>query len=385
MKNTLIYLFSALLVILVSCNGGTTKTTDEAEVKTPTKENFETTIDGKPVSLYTLKNKNGIELKVTNYGARFVSLLTPDKEGKFADITLGFNTIEEYKTDDMYLGCVVGRYANRIEKGKFSLNGKEYTLFVNNGPNTLHGGDKGFDKVVWDAVQDGNTITFTYVSPDGEEGYPGTVTVSKKLTLTDEDELHIDYEAKTDQTTVINLSNHSYFNLKGEGDSTILDHVMMINADYTTPVDSTLIPTGELASVEGTAFDFREPKEIGQDVGDTINFPDEQLRFGKGYDHNWVLKKDSNELSLAVTLSEKTTGRLMEIWTTEPALQFYGGNFMKGKVIGKSGRPYKFRGALVLETQHYPDSPNHPDFPTTVLEPGETYTHKAIYKFKTME
>ncbi|MCG8686093.1 MAG: galactose mutarotase [Desulfobacterales bacterium] len=341
--------------------------------------NFDTIVDGKNVALYTLTNENGMVLQLTNYGARIVSLLTPDKDGNMGDIVLGYSNIEGYLNDGMYQGCIVGRYANRIKEGKFTLDEQEYSLFVNNGPNTLHGGKKGFDKVVWDAEVEENKITFTYVSPDMEEGYPGTLTVKHSMELTIDNKIIMMYEATTDKNTVVNLSNHSYWNLLGEGKGDILDHTMQIIASNTTPVDSTLIPTGEIAPVEGTPFDFRTGEKIGTHVNDS----NDQLTYGGGYDHNWVLdKEEQGALELALRLSEESTGRIMEIWTTEPAMQFYGGNFMDGTVKGKAGLPYNYRSAVVVEPQHYPDSPNHPSFPSTVLKPGEKYTHKSVYKFK---
>jgi len=375
----IIVLISILLYI--SCQQSTKKTVSDKDksVHSPLKEDFDTIIDGENVTLFTLKNVNGIEIKLTNYGARVVSILAPDKKGNFADIAMGYNTIEEYLVDKMYQGCVVGRYANRIKEGKFSIGDQEYKLFLNDGPNALHGGKKGFDKVVWDAVQNGNSVSMKYISPDMEEGYPGELTVALKYTLTDNDELKLEYEATTDKTTVVNLSNHTYFNLKGEGDSTILDHKFIINADYITPVNATLIPTGELMPVENTAFDFRK----GMTIGEKINEDHEQLKNGLGYDHNWVLNKKNEELTMAIIFSEPLSGRAVEIKTTEPGLQFYSGNFMDGTIKGKSGRAYQYRSGFVLETQHFPDSPNQPEFPETTIEPGETYKQTTIYRFYT--
>lgn len=375
-----IFIFLSI-VALVAC---TTKVSDKDSCKSYLieKEAFEKEIDGKKTGLYLLENANGIKVYFTNYGARVVSLLTPDRNGECADIVLGFDNIESYLKDKMYLGCIVGRYANRIKEGKFTLDGEEYNLFLNDGPNTLHGGEKGFDKRIWDTKQEGNTLIFSYLSPDGEEGYPGNLEIKKIYTLTDENELKMEYEAETDKATIVNLSHHSYFNLKGEGDTTILDHYFLGNADYFTPVDNTLIPTGEIRPVANTPFDFTKGKQIGRDIG----IENEQLAFGLGYDHNWVLNKDSaNTLTLAVKLWEETTGRVMEVYTTEPAFQFYSGNFMDGSVTGKLGKPYKYRAALAIEPQHYPDSPNHPDFPSTVLIRGEKYRQLSILKFSIME
>jgi aldose 1-epimerase len=378
MKKLLILL---VIVALAACK---TQVSNKESCKSDLikKEAFEKEIDGKKTSLFLLENANGIKVYITNYGARVVSLITPDKEGECADIVLGFDNIDSYLKDKMYLGCIVGRYANRIKGGKFTIDGQEYNLFLNDGPNTLHGGKKGFDKRVWDARQEGNKLTLSYLSRDGEEGYPGNLQVKKIYTLTDENELKMEYEAETDKATIVNLSHHSYFNLKGEGDTTILDHYFQANADYFTPVDSTLIPTGEIRPVANTPFDFTKGKQIGQD----ISKENEQLKFGLGYDHNWVLNKDSaNTLTLAAKLWEKTTGRIMEIYTTEPAFQFYSGNFMDGSVTGKSGKVYKYRAALAIEPQHFPDSPNHPGFPSTVLLPGEKYRQLSVLKFGILE
>lgn len=374
MKKLVFFLF---IVILVACKSKVSdkNTSDKCIVK---KESFEKEVDGRKVSLFMLENNNGIKVYITNFGARIVALYTPDRNGQSADIVLGFDNIDDYIDERMYLGCIVGRYANRINKGKFSIDGKEYTLYLNDGNNTLHGGNKGFDKKVWEAKQEGNSLVMTYLSPDGEEGYPGNLSVKKTYTLTDNNELKMEYEATTDRPTIINLSNHSYFNLKGEGDTTILDHYLMANAGYITPVNSELIPTGEIVPVAGTPFDFTNGKKIGKD----IDAADEQLAFGKGYDHNWIINKDTaGALTLAVKLWEETTGRVLEIYTTEPAFQFYSGNFMDGSVKGKSGKPYYKRSALAIEPQHYPDSPNHPDFPTTVLKPGEKYMQLSVFKF----
>lgn len=374
MKKTI---FGLLTVAMIAgCGTKQTNTQNESE---PQKADFdkETTI-GK-TDLYTLENEGGIKVLMTNYGARIVSIIMPDKDGNYDDIVLGYDNIEDYiNNDNMYLGCIVGRFANRIAEGKFSLDGKEYQLEQNEGSTTtLHGGKKGYDKVLWDAVQEGNKITMTYTSPDGEQGFPGTVQVKQVFTLTPDNEVIMEFSATTDSKTVVNLTNHTYLNLKGEGNGDILDHVVEINASKTTPIDSNFIPTGEITSVEGTPFDFRTPTKVGAHVNDD----DQVLKNGLGYDHNWILDKDSTEMSFACRLTEETTGRMLEVYTTEPALQFYGGNFMDGTVKGKSGRPYVYRGALIFEPQHYPDSPNHDNFPSTILEPGDKYYHKSIYKF----
>lgn len=338
---------------------------------------FHRIIDGKEVRLFTLKNKNGIEVWLTNYGARIVAILTPDSAGKIADITLGYKTFDEYLKDNMYLGCLVGRYANRIARGKFSLEGKTYSLFINNGVNTLHGGKKGFDKQVWDVRQSHDTVFFSYLSEDMEEGYPGNLSVSVFYTLNDDNQLVLDMQAKTDKTTVVNFTNHAYFNLNGEGSGTILDHELMIPADAITPVDSTLIPTGKLMPVENTPFDFRTPYRIGARIEENH----QQLKFGKGYDHNWILSKAPGTYALAARLTSPATGRILEIYTTQPGIQFYSGNFMDGTVHGKSGGVYEFRTGLALEPHHFPDSPNQKNFPSVVLKPGEKYHEMIVFAF----
>ena len=335
-------------------------------------------MDGKPIALYILENENGIKIAITNYGARVVSVLMPDKEGHITDIALGYNTIGEYLNDQIYSGPIVGRYANRIKDAHFTIEGKEYDLYKNDGDNTLHGGKEGFDKKIWNAAQDSNSVTMHYLSPDGEEGYPGNLDLTVSYKLTPDNELKIEYAATSDAPTCINLTNHTIWNLKGEGDSTILDHYMMINGDYFTPVDNEWIPTGEILPVEGTPLDFREGKQIGKD----INADDEQLKNGLGYDHNWVLNKTDEEPGLAAKLWEETTGRMLEVYTSEPGMQLYSGNFLDGTVTGKSGRPYLYRSALIFETQHYPDSPNHDNFPSTLLMPGENYHQLTVIKFK---
>lgn len=335
-------------------------------------------IAGKTVELFTLKNSKGMEAAITNYGGIVVSLKTPDKAGKMADIVLGFDSLEGYTKEHPYFGAIIGRYGNRIAKGRFRLNGVEYKLATNNGPNALHGGLKGFDKVVWDVVAaDERSVELRYVSKDGEEGYPGTLTATVKYTLTDANELRIDYTATTDKDTVVNLTNHSYFNLAGEGQGDILGHLVEIHADRFTPVDAGLIPTGELKPVAGTPFDFRQPHAIGE----RIQAKDEQIERGKGYDHNFVLNGEMGRLRPAARVVEPKSGRVMEVLTTEPGIQFYTGNFLDGSVKGKGGKAYQFRYGFCLETQHFPDSPNQPTFPTTVLKPGETYKSTTVYKF----
>jgi aldose 1-epimerase len=345
------------------------------------KQLFGKTADGTEIYLYTLTNKNGMEADIINFGGTLVSLKVPDRNGKFADVVLGYDSLAEYASGGSYFGATVGRYGNRIAHGKFTLDGVEHILAKNDGENSLHGGIKGFNKVVWTAKEipskDGSALQLNYLSKDGEEGYPGNLSAQVVYTLTDHNELQIDYSASTDKDTVLNLTHHSYFNLKGQGEGDILDHRLTLNADRFTPVDSGLIPTGELRSVKGTPFDFTAPVAIGA----RINQADAQLKLGKGYDHNWVLnRKAGDALSLAAKVEETTTGRVMEVWTTEPGVQFYTGNFLDGK-SGKGGKVYNFRNALCLETQHFPDSPNHPAFPTTELKPGAHLHSKTVYRF----
>ncbi len=374
--NKLIYSVALLSLVLVSCQ--------KQEEKTKSgllRSNFQMEVDGKMTDLFVLTNANGLEMCVTNFGARVVSLMVPDKDGIFADIVLGEDSIDIYvnRPKDYYYGAVIGRYGNRIGGAKFTLDSVEYALSANNNGNSLHGGPKGFHHRVWDVEQpDKQTLVFSYVSVDGEEGYPGNLTVKMTYKLTDNNEFYIEYEATTDKATVINLTHHSYFNLAGDAAGSINDHILMLNADFYTPVDQTLIPTGEILQVEGTPMDFRTPVTIGDRVNDTSFV---QIQYGLGYDHNWVLNKSlPGTLELAATVKDPKSGRKMEVLTTEPAIQFYGGNFMKGDT-GKGGRVYPHRGAFCLETQHYPDSPNKPQFPTTTLRPGETYSHICIYKF----
>lgn len=341
---------------------------------------FQTTLDNKKTDLFLLSNDNGIEISVTNFGGRVVEIWAPDRNGQFEDIVLGHDHIDKYVnyTGERFLGATIGRYGNRIAKGKFTLDTKKYQLPVNDGPNSLHGGFKGFDMVVWDAEQpDSQTLLLKYYSQDGEEGYPGNLTVTMKYHLTESNEFIITHEATTDKRTVVNLTHHSFFNLHGAGNKDINDHILMINADKFTPVDFTLIPTGIIQSVENTPMDFRKPTVIGLRADDDF----EQLRFGKGYDHNWVLdRKTTHDIELAASVYEPASGRYLEVWTTEPGIQFYGGNFFDGSEIGKNRKSYGYRASLALETQHFPDSPNHPNFPSTVLNPGETYKHTCIYK-----
>jgi aldose 1-epimerase len=342
---------------------------------------FGTAPDGTPVKLFTLRNGNGVEARIMSYGGTVVSLKVPDKNGQMGDVVLGYDDLQGYIQNSPYFGCLVGRYGNRIANGKFSLNGVTYTLATNNGPNHLHGGLKGFDKVVWrgrvyeSAV--GPALELVYVSTDGEEGYPGNLTVKAVYTVTAKNELRLDFTAITDKDTVVNLTHHSYFNLAGKGD--VLGHEVYINSDKFTPVSETLIPTGELRAVAGTPFDFRKPTTIGA----RINQDEQQLKFGNGYDHNWVVNKKAGELALVARVFEPTSGRVMEVLSTEPATQFYTGNFLDGTITGKGGWVYQIRNGFCFEPQHYPDSPNQPAFPTTVLKPGQTYHNTIIYKFST--
>lgn len=386
-KRKITFLFISLAGILYFLTFCKSNIKRASEVETthfvyePIKKNFDTTLNGKAVALYQLTNKNNLEVTITNYGARIVNLIVPDKEGSFDDIVTGFNSIKEYlNANQQFFGCVVGRYANRIAKGRFTLDGKEYQLAVNNGINHLHGGPGGFHQVVWDVKKhDGHSIRMKYLSPDMEEGYPGNLNVEVQYTLTDSNELKIEYFAETDKPTILNLTNHAFFNLDGEDAGSINDHVLMINADHYTPVDSNLIPTGEIVEVGGTPFDFREPKSIKQDIeADHI-----QLKYGNGFDHNFVLNKEfENELTLAARVKETNSERVMEVFTTEPGIQFYGGNFLRGKDTGKSGVNYDFRTSFCLETQHFPDSPNNEHFPSVVLRPGEKFRSETVYLFK---
>ncbi len=334
---------------------------------------------GGSVQIYTLTNKNGVEARITNYGGRLVSLKVPDRAGSLADVVLGFDAVDGYIANaGPFFGALIGRYGNRIGRARFTLNGVEYQVDKNDGENSLHGGAHGFDKANWAARELPNGgLELKYLSKDGEQGFPGNLTATVQYHLTDANELRIDYVATTDKTTVVNLTNHAYFNLKGAGSGDILGHLMMLNAGRFTPVDAGLIPTGELRPVAGTPFDFRRPTAIGA----RIDQNDEQLKLGKGYDHNWVLNRTGGELRLAARVEEPSTGRVMEVLTTQPGVQFYTGNFLDGTAKGKGGKVYARRSGFCLETQHFPDSPNKPAFPSTTLKPGEQFRSTTVYRF----
>lgn len=350
-------------------------------MNTMKEEAFKADHNGRQTSLFTLRNKNGMVAQITNYGAIIVSIFVPDRQGNFTDVVQGYDNIRDYiQGNDPYMGAIVGRCANRIAKGKFTLEGKQYSLAINNGPNHLHGGKTGFDKVVWDVKSSSsNRLELTYFAKDGEENYPGNVNVSVTYTLTDDNELRLDYKATTDKTTVFNLAGHSYFNLAGEGSGDVYNQELMINAGFFTPTDDTNVPTGEIRTVKGTPMDFTSPKKIGAD----IDKDDEQLRFGVGYDHNWVLNHRTGNLDLAARATDPVSGRVLEVYTTQPGVQFYSANWIDNEK-GKAGKRYQKRWAFCLETQHFADAVNKPHFPSTILHPGETYQHSCIYKFSTI-
>lgn len=388
-KNLSFIILPACLLSLAACNQSANKTSTTSnmtdttnQAKLPPSAGFEKTIDGKQTHLYILKNKNGVQAAVTNYGGHLVGVLVPDKTGKLTDVAIGFDDIDGYKKAlSNYYGATIGRYGNRIAKGHFVLAGKRYDLFINNKPNTLHGGKVGFNDVVWDATQiNDHTISLTYLSKDMEEGYPGNLKCRVTYELTDDNAIKISYEATTDKATIVNLTNHSYFNLNGIGSGTILNHVVQLKAAHYTPIDSTSIPTGEIAPVAGTPFDFGKPTGIGTRIDTT----DVQLKNGKGYDHNFVLDKHDITTPVATVTGDKS-GIKMEIFTTEPGLQFYSGNFMDGSNTIHGGQKDDHRTGFAMETQHYPDSPNRPQFPSTELKPGETYKTQTIYKFSVVK
>jgi aldose 1-epimerase len=369
-------LFLFVLVALVPF-GLALSAAGEAPVAQP----FGTTREGATVERYVLKNSHGMEVDVITWGAIVQRIVVPDRKGTPADVVLGFDTLDGYLGLHPYFGAIVGRYGNRIANATFTLGGRKYTLAANNGPNSLHGGLKGFDKHVWKArpfaTAAGPAVELTYVSPAGEEGYPGTLTAKVTYTVTEADELRIDYHLSSDAETVANVTNHSYFNLAGQGTGDVLKHEVRIQADRFTPVNATLIPTGELRSVQGTPFDFRAPTAIGA----RIEAKDEQIAYGKGYDHNWVLDGHMGTLRPAVQVTEPTSGRVLEVSTTEPGVQFYTGNFLDGTITGKGGAVYRNRFGFCLETQHFPDSPNQPSFPSTVIVPGRPHTSTTVYRF----
>jgi len=380
MNNLFLALFFICMVTLIcSC---TNKSETEMKIN---KEQFGE-IDGKIIDIYTLTNRNGAEIKITTYGGIVTSFKLPDRNGNLADVVLGYDNLADYLKMNPYFGSTIGRYGNRIGQAKFILDNQEYNLAQNDGPNNLHGGVKGFDKVIWDAEPvTGNesvSLKLHYLSKDGEEGFPGNLDVLVIYTLTNENALQIDYSASTDKATVVNLTHHTYWNFAGEGSGDILNHELTLNAETFTPVDSGLIPTGEIIPVEGTPMDFRTATAIGKNIDADY----EQLKIAGGYDHNWVLNKaEMNQLTLAAKVYEPSSGRTMEIYTTEPGIQFYSGNFLDGRIIGKNGHKYNFRNGFCLETQHYPDSPNKPDFPSVVLRPGEIYKTTTIHRFSILD
>lgn len=346
-----------------------------------TKQQWGTTQAAEEVDLYTMANSNGLEAAITTYGGRLVRLKTPDRDGRFADIVLGFDTLDGYLQKNPFFGALVGRYANRIANAEFTLDETTYHISRNSGENSMHGGFRGFDKVVWRArevaMNGGPALELTYVSKDGEEGYPGTLTATVTYSLSDSDELRIDYSATTNKKTILNLTNHSYFDLSGEGAGSIVDHAVTINADKFTPVNSHLIPTGELRAVASTPFDFRQPTRIGE----RIDSPDQQIVYAQGYDHNYVLNRDGGAPSFAARVSDPRSGRVMEVFTTQPGMQFYTGNHLDGTVKGKGGLVYGFRSGVCFETQHFPDSPHRPEFPSTELSPEQRYQRSTTFRF----
>jgi aldose 1-epimerase len=373
--------FSSLILITMalnfsSCGAGETKTGNSDSASSSNTASTAAAdwgeVDGKKVSLYTLSNKNGVQVKITNYGGIVTSWITPDKNGTKSDIVLGFDSLQSYLAKPPYFGAIIGRYGNRIGGAQFKLDGASYKLAANNGTNNLHGGEKGFDKVVWDASasSDNTSLTLSYLSKDGEEGFPGNLKATVKYTLTEDDGLLIQYDAETDKATPVNLTNHSYFNLTGDVSNTILDHVLWVDADKYTPVDNTLIPTGELKNVKGTPFDFLQPHKIGERINSVQG----------GYDHNFVLNNQGNSLKMVAYVIDSVSGRKLEVHTTEPGLQFYTGNFLNGSIKNRDGKIINKHAAFCLETQHYPDSPNKPDFPSVILKPGEKYHTETKYR-----
>jgi aldose 1-epimerase len=378
----------ACLLVVTACNQSsndkkTTPMTDSTKnAVLPDTAAYAKTINGKQTHLYILKNKHGMEAAITNYGGRVVSIAVPDKDGKQTDVVLGFDSVEGFqKSTERYYGATIGRYGNRIAKGKFKIDGKEYQSTINNAPNMLHGGKNGFQEMVWDAkLIDSATLELSYLSKDMEEGFPGNLKVKVTYSLTDDNSFKCEYEATTDKTTVVNLTNHAFFNLNGAGSGTVLDHTLQVDAETYVPVDSTLIPLGKIETVANTPFDFRKPTTIGS----RINDDNVQLKNGKGYDHNFVLNKHDITKPIATITGDKS-GVKMEIFTEEPGLQFYSGNFMKGLNAMKSGKKDEYRTSFALETQHFPDSPNQPSFPSTLLKPGQTYKTQSSYRFSVVK
>lgn len=371
MKFTNFIATAALSALIISCNSSENKKAESTKAGISKTEWGK--VDGKEVYLFTLSNDKGTEVKISNYGGTVTSFITPDKNDKKSEIIVGFDSLNQYLQKPPYFGALIGRYGNRIANAKFTLDGTTYHLAANDGKNTLHGGLKGFDKVVWDAtIQNVSvpSLTLKYLSKDGEEGFPGNLNVTVNYTLTNDNELKIEYNAVTDKPTPVNLTNHTYFNLSGDVNNTILDESLMIDADKYTPVDSTLIPTGKITAVKGTPYDFTSPKKIGQDIGQVKG----------GYDFNWVLNRKDSSLQKVAVLTDSISGRSLEVYTTQPGLQFYTGNFLDGKFINRDGKPIKQHAALCLETQHFPDSPNEPGFPSTILRPGEKYHSVTVYK-----
>ena len=389
LKHNFFLLFTIVMTLgYVGCKEGAKKEKiiDPMEKETKAtieKSNYGTTTDGVQVDRYTLRNNHGMEVAIITYGGRITKLSVPDKNGKLSNVVLGFDTLEQYQKENPYFGALIGRYGNRIANAKFSLNSTEYTLAANNGPNNLHGGIKGFDKVVWnvEAVNEGEhaSLKLSYLSKDMEEGFPGNLANNVTYTLTEDNTLTVDYEATTDKPTIVNLTQHAYFNLTGDFSKTILDHELTMNADKLVPVDDKLIPTGELIDVSGTPFDFRSPKIIGKD----IDADNDQIKRGGGYDHCWVLNDQNLGMRTVATVNDPESGRVMEVATTEPGIQFYTGNFLDGTLPNPNGGTYVKRNGLCLETQHYPDSPNQPNFPSVTLNPGEKYATTTSFKFTT--
>ncbi len=384
MKKVCFVLFAFIAVVLIGCTNPSNNDSSNKDsaflTALPSKTAYKQTVEGKEVSLYELVNKNGVKIAITNFGGRIVSCLVPDKSGVSTDIVLGYDSLIHYlHNSEAYFGALIGRYGNRIANGKFELAGKIFSLAQNNGVNSLHGGPKGFHNQVWDAHQtDSSHLELQYLSKDGEEGYPGNLTVKVIYSLLADNSLQIEYTATTDKATVVNLTNHAYFNLNGAGNETINDNLLEIQADQYTPVDTTLIPLGKHVNVAGTAFDFRKAHPIG----DSVNSKDPQIVNGKGYDHNFpLIRKSDKSLQLAATVYSPKTGIFMEVLTTEPGIQFYGGNFLDGTLVGKNAKPYPYRSAFCLETQHFPDAPNQKTFASTTLLPGQTYQSTTAYRF----